>query len=187
MTTLPLTITTAFGSLSNATGAMLDANLTTIYQAVNGLGNGSVALSNINITGGNVTANITGTVALSTISNVLPTLVSLNNNMFFFDGPSVAQGTSGTWYASGTVTLQDTAGVAGFVAKLWDGVTVMASTVCVDTAANSPVSIALSGYLSTPAGNIKISVRDNSSNSGQILANATGVGADSTLYAFRIG
>lgn len=71
MPSLPLIITTAFGTLSNATGAQLDANLTVIYQAVNGIGNGSTSLSNVNISGGLV-SNITidgGTINISALAN----------------------------------------------------------------------------------------------------------------------
>lgn len=113
--------------------------------------------------------------------------VALNNIANYFDGPSVAQGTSGTWYASGTVTCVDTAGLAGFPAKLWDGTTVIASTVGVSPTANAQVSIALSGRILNPAGNIRISVRDNSSVSGKIQFNQSGNSKDSTLTAVRVG
>src|SRR5512146_502647 len=44
------------------------------------------------------------------VTNSLSGNVALNNISNFFDGPSVAQGTGGTWFASGTVTLTDTSG-----------------------------------------------------------------------------
>src|SRR2546426_953355 len=40
---------------------------------------------------------------LTPITNSLGADVALNNTANYFDGPSVAQGTSGTWFASGTV------------------------------------------------------------------------------------
>lgn len=62
---------------------------------------------------------------ITPLSNSLGADVPLNNTANYFDGPSVAQGTSGTWFASGTVTCKDTAG-ASFFAKLWDGASVLA-------------------------------------------------------------
>jgi hypothetical protein len=59
---LPITVPYTFG---NATTAIplsnLDSDYATVYQAVNGIGNGSVALANVSITGGTINvANVTG-------------------------------------------------------------------------------------------------------------------------------
>jgi hypothetical protein len=124
---------------------------------------------------------------LTTLTASLGADVALNNTANYFDGPSVAQGTSGTWFASGTVTCVDTVGLAGFLAKLWDGTTVIASAVGVSPTANAQVSISLSGRIINPAGNIRISVRDNSSTSGKIQFNQSGNSKDSTLTVERIG
>ena len=120
------------------------------------------------------------------LTNSLGADVPLNNTANYFDGPTVAQGTDGVWFASGTVTVVDTASAAAFYAKLWDGVTVIAS------AANwavggAPGQISLSGFISNPAGNIRISVRDVTTTHGFLWANATGNSKDCTLSAFRIG
>jgi len=123
---------------------------------------------------------------LGQITNSLAADVSLNNTGSYFDGPSVAQGTTGTWFASGTVTVKDTAGASTYYAKLHDGTTVIASTVVTSEATSHPQSISLSGYLASPAGNIRISVKDISSTSGKILFNETGNSVDSTLTALRI-
>lgn len=128
--------------------------------------------------------------ALTTISNSLGSDVLLNNIASFFDGPSCAQGTSGTWFASGTVTVQDTLGVANISAKLWDGTTQIATAITTVPAVNSLITMHLSGVISSPAGNIRISCKDGSSTSGKILfggANASNLGADSTLTVVRIG
>ena len=119
------------------------------------------------------------------ITNSLGADVLLNNTANYFDGPSVAQGTSGTWWASGTVTLNDTAGNANFLCKLWDGTTVIASAEDTKTTSQFGV-IALSGYLASPAANIRISCKDGSLTSGKILFNATGNSKDSTLSVHRI-
>lgn len=125
-------------------------------------------------------------VTLSQITNSLSGDVALNNTGLFFVGPTVAQGTVGTWFASGSVTVTDTAGVAQFIAKLWDGTTVINSTLVITSLANRPMCISLSGILSSPAGNIRISVKDSSSASGAIVFNNSGESKDSTLTAMRI-
>lgn len=121
------------------------------------------------------------------VANSIGADVNLNNTGSYFDGPSCAQGTAGTWFASGTVTLTDTAGAATFNVKLWDGTTVIASARESSSAGNQRVTISLSGYLTTPAGNIKISVNDETSTSGLIISNGSSNSKDSTLTAIRIG
>jgi hypothetical protein len=120
---------------------------------------------------------------ISKVTNSLSGDVSLSNTGSYFTGPTVAQGTAGTWFASGTVTLIDSSG-ATFNVKLWDGTTVIASTAV--AAGTGAVSVSLSGYLATPAGNIRISVNDASSTGGLIKFNSSGNSADSTLSAIRI-
>lgn len=123
---------------------------------------------------------------LTPITNSLSGSVALNNTANFFDGPTVAQGTLGTWSASGTVTLQDTAGAAVFTVKLWDGTTVIAATVVQTPAINVLTSASLSGFITTPSGNIRISVKDATSTSGSISFNSSGTSKDSTVTAVRI-
>lgn len=113
--------------------------------------------------------------------------ISLASESVYYDGPSVAQGTTGTWFAAGTVTLTDTAGAATFNAKLWDGTTVIASARVETNGANDVKTISLSGYLANPQGNLRITVEDASSTSGEILYNASGSGKDSTITAIRVG
>lgn len=122
----------------------------------------------------------------SPITNSLGGDVALNNTGTYFTGPTIAQGTVGTWYASGTVNCKDTAGAANFDVKLWDGTTVMASTRMNATAANVQVSISISGYIASPAGNIRISVKDSTSTSGALEFNASGNSKDCTVSAIRI-
>lgn len=120
---------------------------------------------------------------LSKITASLLANVPLNNTATYFDGPSVAQGVTGTWFASGTVTML--AGNSTYDVKLWDGTTVIASarmTGFTGTAA----SCSLSGVITSPAGNLRISVKDTSLTTGNILFNATGNSKDSTITALRI-
>lgn len=125
---------------------------------------------------------------LAGITNSLAADVALNNTANYFTGPTVAQGSTGTWFASGTVTLTDpNATASNFYAKLWDGATVIASATVIRTAnAGYRVSLSLSGYLASPAGNIRISVKNVDSTTAVIEANRTGEGKDSTLSAIRI-
>jgi hypothetical protein len=121
------------------------------------------------------------------ITNSLGADVNLSSITTYFDGPSVAQGTVGTWFASGTVTFTDTVAAAALVdCKLWDGTTVIASGENRITAATAGTSMSLSGFLATPAANIRISCKDLSATTGKIQFNATGNSKDSTITVYRI-
>lgn len=123
---------------------------------------------------------------MAPITNSLGADVNLNNTANYFDGPSIAQGTAGTWFVSATVTVVDTgAGTHTFFAKLWDGTTVIAST-DIDLASALVSPISLSGFLTAPAGNLRVSVKDTVANTGKILFNASGNSKDSTITAIRI-
>jgi hypothetical protein len=131
--------------------------------------------------------SVSGTLAIifTPITASLGSDVALNNIANYFDGPTVAQGTSGTWFVSGTVTINDTL-AASVLAKLWDGTTVIASAGAYVALASQRCSISLSGFITGPVGNLRISVRDNSNTSGNILANNSGNAKDSTITAIRI-
>ena len=125
-------------------------------------------------------------VSMTPLVNVLSGDVALNNTGLYFDGPSVAQGTSGTWFASGTVCCIDTAGGATFQYKLWDGTTLIASAKDNRSSTGLYSVVALSGWIASPAGNIRISVQDASSTSGKIVYNDSGNSKDSTISVIRI-
>ena len=76
--------------------------------------------------------------------------VSLTNTATYFDGPSVAQGTSGTWLVTAHVTVAGNAD--NIFAKLWDGTTVVSSTETDGPASGSRVTITLNGIFVNPAG-----------------------------------
>lgn len=123
---------------------------------------------------------------LNTATNALSADVNLSNTGSYFDGPSMAQGTAGTWLATGTVTVFDSAGGAVYYVKLWDGTTVIATGVTQHAGAGQFASCTLSGYLASPAGNIRISVRDSTSTSGKIIYNQTSLSKDSNISGIRI-
>lgn len=145
-------------------------------ESGNGLGN----------TGGSVVGGFNQTPRITSYTNSLGADVALNNTGTYFDGPSVAQGTLGTWFATGTVSVIDTVSAATFRAKLWDGTTLIASAVITTTAASQRVSISLSGVITNPAGNIRISVMNISSVLGYISWNGSGQGKDCTVTALQI-
>jgi hypothetical protein len=150
----------------------LQTSVTTLQTPGTGLGGGGG--SSLSVSLSKITASLSGDVALNNTSN-------------YFDGPSIAQGSSGTWFVSGSVTLQDTSGGATFTVKLWDGTTVIASGVANTSAASGRAVVHLSGYMASPAGNLRISASDGTSTNGKILANNSANLKDSTISAFRIG
>lgn len=122
----------------------------------------------------------------SPITNSLGANVTLNNTANYFSGPTVAQGSTGTWFASGTITFFDSSAAATFYVKLWDGTTVIASCAVTTPGANLLCTVSLSGYLASPAGNIRIDARDVSSTNGTMVYNQSGESKDCTVSAFRV-
>lgn len=119
------------------------------------------------------------------VTNSLSADVTLNNIANYFDGPSVAQGSSGTWFASGTITLSATAATNVFV-KLWDGTNLIASCNVGVGTGTAATCVSLSGFLAAPAGNLRISARDSTRTDTKILFNQTGNSKDSTISAVRV-
>lgn len=121
---------------------------------------------------------------LTSLTNSIGADVALNNVANYFDGPVVAQGTTGTWFVSGTIVVLDTA-QSSIIAKLWDGTTVIASTV-VTAPANFLSTLSLSGVITSPAGNLRISARDATNATGLMKRNSSTQLLDSTITAVRI-
>jgi len=140
---------------------------------------------------GNITSGTLapGRFPLAYYANVPAADIGLTTASVYFDGPAVAQGTSGVWLVSGTVMLLDNTTLGSFYIKLWDGVTIIASAYFAPatTAARTPVT--LSGVIAAPAGNIKISMMNSASANGVMRGgtNGSGLGKDSILTAVRIG
>jgi hypothetical protein len=120
---------------------------------------------------------------LAAINNSVGSPVNLSN-VAYVDGPSVAQGSTGTWFASGNVSLTATSGDQ-ITAKLWDGTTLIDSGV-VQIASGGSGTISLSGYLAAPAGNLRISAQNNTALRGTIATNNGVDQKGSTISAFRI-
>ena len=133
----------------------------------------------------------TTTGLLTVISASLGSSVNLSTAAFT-DGPSVAQGSSGTWYASGTVTVSNAAANVDYAFKLWDGTNPIAATIYTAAPGLALMTVSLSGAIASPAGNLRISGILGSGASGGFVATApvavTGSSAlYSTITAVRIG
>lgn len=162
--------------------------LNILYNNAGTLGNNTIASfltagTGISVTG---TTNATIATSLSTASNFSGGNVSLNNTTFT-DGPSAAQGTSGTWFCSGTVTVLDTAGSQFMLAKLYDGTTTIASAASQTVGANTDMSITMSGVITSPAGNVRIAVKSQAAATSSIRFNDSGLSKDSGVTCVRIG
>ena len=128
---LPITIPYTFGSATTAIPlSNLDSDYQTVYYAVNGLGNGSVALANVAITGGTVSGNTTLTnVTISSVATAITPAqggtgliaVGTTGNVLTSNGTawiSQAAGatTGNVTYGNATVSLGGTSSTIGNIA-----------------------------------------------------------------------
>ncbi len=102
----------------------------------------------------------------------------------YIDGPSVAQGSSGIWFVTGTLSLQGS-GSDNMFFKLWDGTTVINSVGTSNAGAGFFTSVTLSGVMASPAGNLRISGIGGATTT--IKFNISGNSQDSNITAIRIG
>lgn len=183
-------------SFTDDTGLFLDVVISTLNDIAEALETKLGIGASVPTTVGHVLrvtgagATIFGYPILSTAKADLAADVALNNIANFFDGPSVSLA-AGTWLIVGTVLVTDTAGLAGVIAKLWDGTTVESSDQVTIGGANYNETITLAGVVSPgTTTTYKISCRGFTSASGKILA-ATPTASQgnnaSHMRAIRIG
>ena len=187
---------------ANASAARTTLGLGTAATVNTGTTNGTVPV--LNSSGELAAARIPDIDLTSMVTGVLPRAnggfdadeitASLGANVAmtvtgtYYTGPSIAQGTSGTWLVSGNVTVQNTGGGDIVNVKLWDGTTVVASTrMHLVSVSGTYYGVAhLSGKIASPAGDLRISVSPVGRGDGEIAYNASGNSKDSTITAFRI-
>ncbi len=103
----------------------------------------------------------------------------------FSTGPFVSQGSSGTWLTMGQITLQTSNTAGNITTKLWDGTTVIAAGALTLPGSGFIGTVALSGIITSPAGNLRISAQAT-----QAIAMLESVAAStsgSIITAMRIG
>jgi hypothetical protein len=179
---IPATIFDAKGDIIAATAADTAARLA--VGATNGF--------SLQVASGETTGLKWAYPVLSYLTNQLAADVAMTNANTYYDGPAVTLSV-GTWFLTGTVTVDGNVGPAEATGKLWDGTTVGASAEALvyGGAAGREVSlIALSWVVVVAAGTPtwKISVAGNGTGAAIKAAapeNAAGNTA-STLIAIRI-
>jgi hypothetical protein len=119
------------------------------------------------------------------ITNSLGADVNLNNTGTYFTGPQVAQGTVGTWWVAGTVTFLDPSSSGKVNVRLTDGTAIIASAQTQIQAAGSSATASVSGFLASPANNLRITANSNSTTT-VMKSNQSGNSKDGTITAFRI-
>jgi hypothetical protein len=90
---LPVSVPYSFANATTTQNlSYLDSNFNTLSYTLNGIGNGTVSLSNVSITGGTISANLSASGIFSGTSNVVitsssgPVSISTNgNNAFYID------------------------------------------------------------------------------------------------------
>lgn len=107
------------------------------------------------------------------------------NNATYTTGPTIAQGTVGTWRVYGHTTASDSASAATLQYKLWDGTTVIDS--CQNsTQGTQGASATLTGIITAPAGNIRIDMKSQAATTSTMTFNLSGNSKDCTLTVERI-
>jgi X-X-X-Leu-X-X-Gly heptad repeat protein len=150
-------------------------------------GNAAAGLANVADLSVAQVQSLLGIVQAGPLSNALVGDVSLNNVANFFQGPSVAQGATGTWFASGSLVVQDaTPGTNVILVQLTDGTTTLASGVGEVTGTGPEATVSLSGIIANPVGNLRLQAKDVTTVNGKILASLGGMTSTATLSAFRI-
>jgi hypothetical protein len=79
---LPISVTYTFATATSAIPlSQLDANFTTCVNGINGIGNGTNALSNVSITGGNATVTTVNATTLNAATHRSDTTLTFQSNV----------------------------------------------------------------------------------------------------------
>lgn len=128
---------------------------------------------------------------LTYLTNATTADIALVSTGTYVDGPSVSQGSSGTWFVSGGIFFDCANSANNIAAKLWDGATLL-SVGIVSLSAGFVSTMSLSGIITSPSGNLRISAAKGVANTATIRANLTVVASTLTtgasyITAIRIG
>lgn len=166
------------------TGGIVATSGSLTGVTINGATN---TITNVSLTTGvtGILPRANGGFTPSNLSNALGADITMSDVSLYYDGPTVAQGTSGLWYVSGSITLGVTAGNPINV-KLWDGTTVIASGEATGPTVTGVFQIHLSGIINAPTGNLRISARSPAVGA-TMYYDVSGNAKDSNITAFRIG
>lgn len=165
-------------SILNPDGSALQAGQLVVGAVVATISDGT----NFYLVGGGIPI---GGFSANPVANSLSADVSITDSTNYFDGPSVAVGASGKFFASSTSSLKDSSSAGIYSAKLWDGTTLIASGTYTGNATN-PGCMTLSGFITNPVGNLRMSVRCTNTTTSKIIFNGSGNSKDSTITAFRV-
>ncbi len=152
--------------------------------AVSGTGTVTSITGGYGLPGGTITGSGTLAASLTTASNVLGADVTMGSANTDFTGPSMAQGTTGTWLVVGKITLVDTASNV-FIVKLTDGTTVYDTAFTRGNITAPQAPTVLHAIVTNPAGNMRMLAQNNGTG-GTIKFNASGQSKDSSIYGVRI-
>jgi len=120
--------------------------------------------------------------------NILGANVAMAATGTYYTGPSVTLGT-GKWFVSGFITLQNTVGGDIVRVKMWDGASKLIGATRIHMVSISGTyyaQVSFSGFITDPAGAVRISASPVNRTDGAIAFNASGDSRDSAISAFRI-
>ena len=179
--TLPITPTNLFG---NATVTIplsnLDNNFSQIFNAVDGIGNGTVQIATGNIASLTTTGSLVG----NAVSNALPVSVTLGTGSSYADGPNVVTGSTGKWRVDADFVVS-IGNANNFKFKLWDGTNTPVASLALEAQSGQQPTVHLGGIINNPAGAVRVSGNQDGT-SASFNANSSGLGADCTITAHRI-
>ncbi len=108
-------------------------------------------------------------------------------NTGFTTAVSLAQGTTGTWLAMGTISFTNVGAAGNFAAQLTDGATLISGAGIQNATASGNASCSLTGIITNPAGNIKLLGTGSGTMLTTVSVAALGSSNATNLTVIRIG
>lgn len=185
---LPVTSTLVLGqsyliqNLSTGTVTVQSSGANTITTVPRGM---SVSIVCILTTGTTAASWSVSYPPLTYLTNSLGSPVTMTTSSTAYDGPTVSQGTTGTWLVMGGLMVNTPAGNNTVGIQLWDGTTNIA-TGGNSSGASQQVNTHLSGIITNPTGNLKLTATNFSASGGTIAINNGAAAPSSYITAIRI-